>query len=101
MHFVEGRIPPDKPPMALASWVKDELDAAERAVMWANGLETLAAIHRIDPARLKREITAAGFVFDAESNVLRNSADDLTRSVFDPEVRGQTDRVVLRFRKPR
>ncbi len=63
--------------------------------------EVGVTLHRIDPVRLKREITAAGFVFDAESNVLRNPADDLTRSVFDPEVRGRTDRVVLRFRKPR
>jgi len=51
MGFVEGRIPPDIPPMALAGWVKDELDASERAAMWANGLETLAAIHRIDTRR--------------------------------------------------
>ena len=62
--------------------------------------ETGNTLHRIDPELLKREITAAGFVLDAESDVLRNPADDHTLPVFDPNIRGKTDRVVLRFRKP-
>ena len=48
MGFSSGRIPPDNPPFAIVSWVKDTLSDAERATMWRNGLETLAAIHRID-----------------------------------------------------
>jgi predicted methyltransferase len=32
--------------------------------------------------------------------VLRNPADDHKSSVFDPRVRGGTDQVVYRFRKP-
>lgn len=51
MHFCEGRIPPDNPPMAFVGWVKEDLDESDRAEMWANGLETLAAIHRVDPAK--------------------------------------------------
>lgn len=51
MGFVDGKIPPDNPPMVFGSWVTDELDADGRAAMWANGLETLAAIHRIDVGR--------------------------------------------------
>jgi len=62
--------------------------------------ETGNTLHRIDPELLKREITAAGFVLDAESDILRNPADDHTLAVFDPNIRGKTDRVVLRFRKP-
>jgi len=62
--------------------------------------ETGNTLHRIDPELLKREITAAGFVLDAQSDILRNSADDHTLAVFDPNIRGKTDRVVLRFRKP-
>jgi predicted methyltransferase len=62
--------------------------------------ETGNTLHRIDPELLKREITAAGFVLDAESDLLRNPADDHTKPVFDPSIRGKTDRVVLRFRKP-
>jgi predicted methyltransferase len=66
-----------------------------------SGLRDTESLHRIDPKRLRREIEAAGFVFDAESNVLRNGSDDHKSSVFDAAVRGQTDQLVYRFRKPR
>ncbi|HYD87017.1 MAG TPA: hypothetical protein VEA80_06060 [Vitreimonas sp.] len=57
-------------------------------------------IHRIDEATVRREVEAAGFVFDGESDVLRNPADARTASVFDDSIRGRTDQFVLRFRKP-
>jgi predicted methyltransferase len=57
--------------------------------------------HRIDPATIKADFQRAGFVLEAESNLLRNPADDHEKSVFDPAIRGKTDRVVYRFRKPR
>ncbi len=63
--------------------------------------EAATALHRIDPGLLKRDLQAAGFVLDGESEVLRNPADDGSRPVFDPLVRGQTNQVVLRFRRPR
>ena len=63
--------------------------------------ETGGTLHRIDPERLKREITAQGFVFEAESDVLHNPADDHLKAVFDPSIRGHTDQAVLRFRKPK
>ncbi|MBC7769675.1 MAG: class I SAM-dependent methyltransferase [Phycisphaerales bacterium] len=65
-------------------------------------LETNAetALHRIDQAIVRREVEAAGFVFDGESDVLRNPADTRTTNVFDPAIRGRTDQFVLRFRKP-
>jgi predicted methyltransferase len=66
-----------------------------------SGLRDTESLHRIDPKRLRREIEAAGFVFDAESNVLHNPSDDHKSSVFDAGVRGQTDQLVYRFRKPR
>ncbi len=59
-----------------------------------------AALHRIDQARVRQEVEAAGFVFDAESDVLRNAADTRTVSVFDPAIRGHTDQFMMRFRKP-
>jgi predicted methyltransferase len=62
--------------------------------------ETGGTLHRIDPALLKRELAAAGFVLEAESDALVNPEDDRTRSAFDPSVQGRTDQVVLRFRKP-
>ena len=58
------------------------------------------ALHRIDIATVKSELTAAGFVLEGESQVLRNPADPRTASVFDPVIKGQTDQFVLKFRKP-
>lgn len=57
-------------------------------------------LHRIDPDRVRKDFTAAGFVLEAESDVLRNLADDHTRVVFDPTIQGRTDQFVFRFRKP-
>ncbi len=59
-----------------------------------------ADIHRIDQAQIVREVTAAGFVLEAESQVLRNPADNRTLRVFEGDIRGHTDQFVLRFRKP-
>ena len=65
------------------------------------GTEQRAAqdLHRIDEAFAKKDIEAAGFVFDAESNALRNSDDDRTMLVFDDRIRRRTDRFVYRFIK--
>ena len=62
--------------------------------------ETGGTLHRIDPEIVKRDLAAAGFVLEAESDVRRNPADDLGKGVFDSAVRGKTDRFVLRFRRP-
>lgn len=61
---------------------------------------TGGTLHRIDSAIVIAELEDAGFVFEGESNVLANPEDDHTKNVFDPEIRGRTDRFVLRFRKP-
>jgi predicted methyltransferase len=58
------------------------------------------ALHRIDPATIRADFARAGFVFDGESNLLRNPADDHSKLVFDPSIRGHTDRIVYRFRRP-
>jgi predicted methyltransferase len=58
------------------------------------------SLHRIDPEAIIRTVTAAGFVLEAQSNVLRNAADNHELVVFDPAIRGRTDQVVLKFRKP-
>ena len=57
-------------------------------------------LHRIDPAVIRADFERAGFLFDGESDLLRNAGDDHGKLVFDPSVRGKTDRVVYRFRKP-
>ncbi len=58
-------------------------------------------IHRIDPALVKQQVLAAGFVLEAQSDLLANPADPHTASVFDPSIRGRTDQFLLKFRKPR
>ena len=62
--------------------------------------EMVEKLHRIDPAVVRSDFERAGFVLEAESNLLRNPADDRKKLVFDPAVRGKTDRIVYRFRKP-
>ena len=56
--------------------------------------------HRIDPNVVRSQVTAAGFKFVGESRLLANPADDHTKPVFDPVVRGQTDQFIYKFRKP-
>jgi predicted methyltransferase len=65
-----------------------------------SGVRDTESVHRIDPATLRREVEAAGFVFEAASDVLANPADDHRRRVFDAAIRGRTDQIVYRFRKP-
>ena len=65
------------------------------------GFTSPQALHRIDPAAARKEIEAAGFVFDGESTLLRTDADPRTASVFDASIRGKTDQFVYRFKKPR
>jgi predicted methyltransferase len=63
-------------------------------------LNPQSSLHRIDEAQVVREVTAAGFVFEEASSVLRNPADDRSLRVFEGDIRGRTDQFVLRFRKP-
>jgi predicted methyltransferase len=57
-------------------------------------------LHRIEERLVVEAAQAAGFTVEARSGVLANPDDPLTVGVFDPSVRGQTDRFVLRLRKP-
>ena len=72
----------------------------DHAAVAGSGSRDTETRHRIDPATIRREVEAAGFVFDGESAVLRNRADDHSLRVFDPRIRGRTDQVILRFRRP-
>ena len=64
-------------------------------------ISSTETLHRIDPARVKADMAAAGFRFDGESAILANPADPHTARVMDPSIRGHTDLMLLRFRKPR
>jgi predicted methyltransferase len=62
---------------------------------------TVEKLHRIDPETVKADFKRAGFQLVATSDMLRNPADDHSLLVFDPAIRGKTDRFVFKFRKPR
>ncbi len=62
--------------------------------------ETGGTTHRIDPAIVVEAMTAAGFELDGQSDLLRNPNDDYEKVVFDPDIRGKSDRFLMRFRKP-
>jgi predicted methyltransferase len=62
---------------------------------------TVEKYHRIDPNVVKADFKRAGFQLVATSDMLRNPADPHDVLVFDPSIRGKTDRFVFKFRKPR
>ncbi|HEU0311413.1 MAG TPA: methyltransferase [Sphingomicrobium sp.] len=62
--------------------------------------EVVEKLHRIDPAVVKADFQRAGFVLEAESELLKNPADDHSLNVFDEKIRGKTDRFIFKFRKP-
>jgi predicted methyltransferase len=51
--------------------------------------------HRIDSAYVKAELQQFGFEVVSESDMLANPQDPRTNSVFDPAIRGKTDRFVM------
>lgn len=57
-------------------------------------------LHRIDPALAVASAEAAGFRVEVNSDILASAADDHTKNVFDPAVRGQTDRFILKLTNP-
>ncbi|MFC5741772.1 class I SAM-dependent methyltransferase [Dyella tabacisoli] len=72
----------------------------DHAAAEGSGLSRTDDLHRIDPAAVKAEITAAGFEFVGESKVLRNAEDKHSLSIYDPSIKGKTDKFIYKFRKP-
>lgn len=104
-HDLHGFLPPE----AVAGFNKGVFAAlksggvfviVDHAAAAGSGTTATKTLHRIDPAQVKADMTAAGFVFDGESTALATPADPKTANVFDPAVRGKTDQFALRFRKP-
>jgi predicted methyltransferase len=63
------------------------------------GKSEAQSLHRIEPASVRAEVEAAGFVLDAESAMLANKDDPHSVKAFDPSIKGQTDRFAYRFVK--
>ena len=59
-----------------------------------------AELHRMEASKARELITQAGFVIEAESDILMNPDDDHMLRVFDPAIQGATDRMLFRARKP-
>ena len=60
-----------------------------------SGTRDTQTLHRIDPEVIKREVQAAGFRLESESNVLANPGDDLSKRSGQP-----ASQVFYKFRKP-
>ena len=58
------------------------------------GAEMVAKAHRLNEDFVKKSLTSRGFVLEKTYDGLRNKDDQLDKLVFDPAVRGKTDRYV-------
>jgi predicted methyltransferase len=76
-------------------YIEDHAAAAK------SGTTATSTLHRIDPAAAITEVEKAGFKLDGQSTLLANPQDTHDKPVFDPSIRGHTDKFALRFRKPR
>ncbi len=57
------------------------------------------SLHRIEKGYAIKVIESYGFKLLAESTALNNAQDDHSKSVFDKDMRGKTDRFILVFEK--
>ncbi|MGH8397318.1 MAG: class I SAM-dependent methyltransferase [Gammaproteobacteria bacterium] len=96
-------------PVNMAKFNKDIYDAlkpggtfviVDHQAPAGSGTSDTNTLHRIDPAAIKKEVEAAGFVFDGSSDALYNPGDPLTIPIFDKSIRGHTSQVIYRFLKP-
>ncbi|MET0280050.1 MAG: class I SAM-dependent methyltransferase [Steroidobacteraceae bacterium] len=72
----------------------------DHAAAVGTGTSAASSLHRIEPATVREEVEAAGFIFDAESTLLANKDDPHSIKVFDPSIKGKTDRFAYRFVRP-
>ena len=73
----------------------------DHAAAPGSDLAATETLHRIDPARVKKDMLGAGFKLDKESALLANADDDHAKNVFDPSIRDHTDQFLYRFVKPK
>ena len=71
----------------------------DHAAAVGTGTSVAQSLHRIEPASVRPEVEAAGFVLDAESAMLANKDDPHSVKAFDPSIKGETDRFAYRFVK--
>jgi len=71
----------------------------DHAALAGSGISVTKSLHRIDEDFAKKDIAAHGFRLEKSWDGLRNSGDDRSLVVFDPKIRGKTDRFVHLYRK--
>ena len=59
-----------------------------------------AALHRMLKSDAIRVAEAAGFVLEADGDILNSDLDDMTQPMWAEGIRGYTNRFLLRLRKP-
>lgn len=71
----------------------------DHAAKEGTGKSAAQDVHRIDEDFAKKDIASHGFIFEKTWPGYRNSTDDHSKDVFDPSVRGKTDRFTHLYRK--
>lgn len=71
----------------------------DHAAAAGSGKAPAQTLHRIEESWAKQDIESHGFRLERTWDGLRNPNDDLGKLVFDPAVRGKTDRFVHLYRK--
>jgi predicted methyltransferase len=71
---------------------------SDHAALPGTGPTEAGSKHRIEKEYVIQEVTAAGFVVETSEDI--DTADTRILSVFNPVVRGRTDRFIISFRKP-
>jgi predicted methyltransferase len=72
----------------------------DHAAQLGTGTGAASSLHRIERSALIADFEAAGFVLEDETDLLANAEDDRSRHSSEADLRGRTDRFVLRFRRP-
>ena len=62
------------------------------------GKEIAGTLHRLNEQWSRQSLTKSGFVFEKSYDGLRNPQDQLDKMVYDPAVKGKTDRYVDLYR---
>lgn len=74
-----------------------QIGIIDHATQKGADIKSAQELHRIDPAFIKQKMQEWGFTLSDEQDYLRNPDDPLTVPMWDPAIRGKTDRIVMKF----
>ncbi len=72
----------------------------DHAAREGTGKTDAQALHRVEETFAVNDFKSHGLEFAGSIEILRNRDDDRSKNVFDPAIRGKTDRFVHLYRKP-